>query len=105
MSKSSPLAVLLPWNCFPYHEAMPIWYGGDCLWEAWAFPGDWFGLETLELEPLGTGPCTWGWVGTGAAMVVAANQATIRLDSTRFIVNSFNKCYSKGSPKIIWIII
>src|SRR5262249_61673210 len=66
--------------------------------EVWAFPGDWFDLETLELEPLGTGPCTWGWVGTGAAMVVAASQATIRLDSTRFMQTPLTSVI-QGVPK------
>src|SRR5258708_38599362 len=26
MSKSSPLAVVLPWNCLPYQDALPTWY-------------------------------------------------------------------------------
>src|SRR6266850_1791174 len=31
MSYGSPLAVVLPWNCLPYQEALPTWYGLETL--------------------------------------------------------------------------
>src|SRR6476469_6094997 len=77
ISKSSPLAVVLPWNCLPYQDAVPTWSGFGSAFELFFV---WF-LADLSARGMALF-FTWGcwWFGTGAAPTLAAiKQAAARM--------------------------
>src|SRR5258708_32968190 len=97
MQTPSPLAVVLPWNCFPSQEALQIWYALGSFCEFFPPRGTWLSFEALGRGLFWVG----GWLGTGApAMLATATKTAARLDSTRFMQTPLSKYEINGFLEI-----
>src|SRR5437868_13706041 len=82
ISYGSPLAVVLPWNCLPYHEALPTWYG----------------LDSLDF---------WGEFDAAPSEIAKMAKIAVLLNNLRIVKSSLRgllraaMCFLFGSPPLI----